>query len=327
MHMRSRYLPSTTAFERNALPLLSISPSKRLIQPIDQRLRLRRCRQRSKCGGHISEGADAEIAGDRFEIGMRAEEPECVFRQRHVVRNRLPKSGAPRLLKRHPDLQRPEAARILRPEIEVIDRVRIEVVVGRAVRKRIQQQLRIPAPECSPPQPARRATYEDPRQPNRPALDPADPPVHRERTPRARRTRRRRGTRGPVRGRTRPVPAADRSRPCSLCPAVPTTRKGWSPRCKVLLHLLSEAPIHPCPGNRRRRSIAPNPCPGRPYPLPSESRCAFPANSNSAGACSPGLLPSEVPGRRRPREPRESPRNSPCCRRSPAARRNPAGSR
>ena len=126
VHYRIRQKRATAGFDL---------AQQSLVQPVDHCLRLRRCRQRSKHGGDIAEGADAEIACDRFEFGMRVEEPEGVFRQRHVVRNRLLKSRPPGLLKRHPDLQRPEAARILRPEIEVIDRVRIEIVIGRVGRK------------------------------------------------------------------------------------------------------------------------------------------------------------------------------------------------
>ena len=85
----------------------------------------------------VPERRDAQFLRESFELRVRAHQRVEVTRQADVVRNHADRPGASDLPQPEPDLERAEAARVLRAALDEVDHiVAVEVVVGRVIGER-----------------------------------------------------------------------------------------------------------------------------------------------------------------------------------------------
>ena len=102
-------------------------------------------------------------------------------RQPDVVGNHPAIPGGADLPQRQPDLERAEAARVLRPVVDVVRGLLVEVIVRRVIRERTRAAVPDRARARSRLRAGRRATCADRRPPNPPGSARADRPTRRGR--------------------------------------------------------------------------------------------------------------------------------------------------
>ena len=218
------------------------------------RLSASRCRsvsgaptRRAQVARHVAERRDAERLRQQLELGMRVDRARPC-RATGAMSSAIIRAIAGRacLPQREPDLQRAEPARVLRPVVDVVRRLLVEVVVRRMIRERVAQPLGCRAPARTPPRAARTATCADRPPRSRPRSSRAGRPARRARRRRSRRTRRRRETTRRARGRRGDLRAADRPRRCSPSRPCRRPRTGASPAGDVRVDLRAQrSHVHP----------------------------------------------------------------------------------
>jgi hypothetical protein len=94
---------------------------------------------RSKIGRHEAERRDAQALRHELELGRAAHRVSQRACEPHVVGDHRAIARRADLAQRQPHLQRAEAARVLRPVVDVVGRALLEVVVGRMIGERRAQ--------------------------------------------------------------------------------------------------------------------------------------------------------------------------------------------
>src|ERR1700677_2455761 len=88
---------------------------------------------------HKAERGDAERVSERLDFREPRHALIELSSQAHIVGDHPHIALAPRLLNGKPDLQSAKTARILRPEVKVIDSFGAEMIVGRMICKCVAQ--------------------------------------------------------------------------------------------------------------------------------------------------------------------------------------------